>query len=138
MNRKKVLTDLLFYLALWFIGPILVDFAREHWHINSMTIILDAMGAIAISFGIVGLHELDRGGHRRVKRILSKCVFGWLAACFVLVCIMLIFKDHALEPVLEYLIYPFLALIAASFPLALYLNRDQNKSKAQIMIDNVN
>jgi FtsH-binding integral membrane protein len=101
-----------------------------------MTIILDAIAAIAISFGIVGLHELDRGGHRRVKRILSKCVFGWLAACFVLVCIMLIFKDHTLEPVFEYLLYPFLALIAASFPLALYLNRDQNKSKAQPTISN--
>ena len=146
MNRRKVLKDLLFYLALWFVGPVLIDLVRKHSNFSSRMLIEDALGAIAISFGIVGIRELNRGGHRRAVRILGNCISVWFGVYLILLGIMILIsktfgiefitKSTPTELLFEYSLYAFLALIATPFPAALFLKRIQSKSTSQSKIVN--
>lgn len=142
MNRRKVLADSLFHLYLWFIGPFLVGLAGAHF--RSRILVELALGAIAVSFGIVGFHELDRGGHESARRISTKCITIWFAITLILIGIFMISiiskptisKITSLGLFFECSLYPFLALIAMPFPLALYLNRKRDKSDKQPTIAN--
>ena len=137
MNRRKLLGDLLFYLALWFVGPLLFELADKSCKLDSKLVINDALSAIAIAFAIVGLRELDRGGHRKARRFIGNCVGIWIGVDLVLLGLLLLSRTSIVFDVFVYSSYPFLAFIASTFPLALYLNRNENKSGSHSLNANV-
>jgi hypothetical protein len=97
---------------------------------NSHVYVLDAIVAIAVSFGIAGNLELIRGGHWTNRRILL--VVSYLIWIFGVVGLFFIKWRRGFE-------IPFLGvitLLASAFPCARFLNRKQNKSTPQPAMDN--
>jgi hypothetical protein len=97
---------------------------------NSHDYVLDAVSAIALSFGFVGGHELDRLGYPRVGSALACCIIPISIALFFVLIVWGGFSEHWFNAAI--------ALFAAPFPVALYLNRNQSKSTSQPAIDHAN
>jgi hypothetical protein len=79
---------------------------------------------VGMSMGMVGFDELNRGGHLIARRNLFIC----LIILFFLPLIHMHWRMTGWNFTDIYLFIPSYALIVASFPIALYLNRRQNKS----------
>jgi hypothetical protein len=128
MNWKKLLSAFLLYPTVIFASLSLLH--RTSWGLHSSyyVCILDAFVAIALSLGIVGNQELERGGHWKVIGILTPCIF--LAP--VIVFVATLWGGVSLN-----WFCPAFSLFAVPFPLALYLNRRQNKSTSQPTSANV-
>jgi len=146
MNWKKMLSDFLFKAGMFFFIFFLGDWVSSHWHFSSQVFAMDALGSVAVGLGLVGLDELDRGGHRWVRRIFRNFFIFLFAIFLILLGIALLCKaigislipiTAVLDRDFEYSFYPFIALIAAPFPLALYLNWNQTKSTSQPTSANV-
>jgi hypothetical protein len=88
---------------------------------------------IALILGSVGMVNLDRGGHRKVKRWLNLC----LTVLFLIICIPGFTPNRLVRNVSgwnipgAYSFIPLFVLLVAIFPLSLYLNRKQKKSTSQ-------
>ena len=98
--------------------------------------ILSLMLVVGMSMGTVGLDELKRGGHRKVRRNLLVC----LAVLFIFLLILAFTQVHMHWRIIAkdlanvhwlYWFIPFYVLVVAPFPVALYLNRKQKKSNSQ-------
>ncbi|MGO9775968.1 MAG: hypothetical protein ACLQGT_08575 [Terracidiphilus sp.] len=85
------------------------------------------------SIGMVGFEELKRGGHRKVKRNLLICltILLILALIRAFTNIRLHGRTQGMDFIELYIFIAFYVLTVASFPIALYLNRNQNKSTTQ-------
>jgi hypothetical protein len=86
--------------------------------------------------GIIGFNELDRGGHRRFRRILRISLITWLAILGILVVLITHYKATAYDFAVDYSICLFWLLFAALFPLALYLNRNRKDTTSQATMPN--
>ncbi len=82
---------------------------------------------------MVGFEELKRGGHRKVKRNLLICltILLILALIRAFTNIRLHGRTQGMDFIELYIFIAFYVLTVASFPIALYLNRNQNKSTTQ-------
>jgi drug/metabolite transporter (DMT)-like permease len=90
------------------------------------------------SMGTVGFGELDRGGFQKVKRNL-----GYFFIALLVIPVMFLFARNRLHWQIAvsgssclYFLNVCFILLAAVLPLALYLNRKQNKSTRQPTTDN--
>lgn len=108
------------------------------WHFRSKTFIEDAAIAIALALGMAGNQELDRGEHRRVRRITRNILIVWFSISLLLFGITRLYKTTVFDFVLDYLMYVLWLLFAAIFPLALYLNRKQKKSSTESTVADAN
>jgi hypothetical protein len=133
MNQRKTLVDFLGMAVGIFVILIFFDWLKLKFHFNSHTFIEDALWATAGAFGWVGFEELDRGGHTSARKLFRKCLLVWLVISFILILPSVYFK---IDYVFRYSLYLFGVLFAAPFPVALYLNRNQNKSRSQPTTDN--
>jgi hypothetical protein len=94
---------------------------------------------VGISMGMVGSDELKRGGHRKVLRNLLGCNTLLLISLLILsyTSIHMHWKIITGKDFSDaYWFIPLYVLIVATFPIALYLNRNQKKSTSQPTIDN--
>ena len=92
-------------------------------HYSSRVVIQSVFAVISTSFGIVGIVKMHRGGHGKVSRILVLCN------------VILIFFSFMLIMSGGFSVNWFFAvfvLFAVPFPIALYLNRRQNKSNSDL------
>jgi drug/metabolite transporter (DMT)-like permease len=107
-------------------------------HFSGQDYIKLAILGVALSVGSVGLKELVRGGHRKVRRKLLVFIVTLLVIPFTL----LIIRNRLHWKMIEwnfsdvYLFLPFYALFAAIFPLSLYLNRNLQTTPAQPTVPN--
>ena len=120
------------------LAALLVSFMVSHWisgewHIGSRFLIMNAALAIALTLGFVGIYNLDRGGHQKVKRNLTVCLLVLL-----LVANIPDFPPDRLHRSVAgwdaadlYYFIPFVALLVAIFPLSLYLNWKQKESTSR-------
>jgi hypothetical protein len=110
-------TALVFGAHIWLFG---LRFDSHDWWVN-------ALAVIAISLAWFGNKELIRGGQRQAKRTLAVCI-----VILFLPLVTRTVRGNDAWP----LVYAILALAAASYPLALFLNRRQNEPSSQQTIDN--
>ena len=93
--------------------------------------------AIAIGLLVVGFQELDRGGHRKVRRILRNCLIVWGVVFVIMMVSGVLLRAWALlDSAMDYFGYSSFVLVVLPLALALYLNRKQPKSTLQPTIDN--
>jgi hypothetical protein len=95
---------------------------------------------LVVSVGIVGLDELSRGGHRKVRRVLKIGLICSFAFPFILI-LALVAKnsvsgvaplpESVVITLLENSYVPFAVLSLATLPLALYLNRSKKQNGSQ-------
>jgi len=89
--------------------------------------------AIPLTLGFIGIENLDRGGHRKVKRGLNLGLF----ILFLITFIPDLARNHPHRSIAgwdipgAYYFIPLLALLVAIFPFSLYLNWKQKKSTSQ-------
>jgi uncharacterized membrane protein len=86
-----------------------------------------------MSMGMVGSDELKRGGHRKVRRNLLVCLTLLLISLLILsyTSVHLHWKIITGKDFSDvYWFIPLYVLTVATFPIALYLNRCQNKSNS--------
>jgi hypothetical protein len=133
MNWKRLLTHLFVLTVALFAFLSLTHQERVGVIYGSFDRIQDAAGAFAIALGIVGGDELKRSGHRKVTPVLLGCGFAWFLVCSFLIYIS---KRPLRWSIVEALFIGMMLLIASQLPLALYLNRRQNKSTSQTTTDN--
>ncbi|MGA2350071.1 MAG: hypothetical protein ABSF70_06545 [Terracidiphilus sp.] len=133
MDWKKFLAPVLFNSALVF-ALFMSDLGDGNVHqYGTHQFAFALFLVIGGSIGMVGFEELKRGGHRKVKRNLLIC----LAVLFILFLFLaftgfeLHWKVREMDSVYLCLLIPFYILLVASFPIALYLNRNQNRSTSQ-------
>ena len=88
----------------------------------------DALSAIALSLGSIGDDQLKQLESRKIRHILLGCALVWFVVCSFF---LFILERPLRGPVFEGFFGGILFLIAAQFPLAVYLNRKQNKSNSQ-------
>jgi hypothetical protein len=86
-----------------------------------------------MTMGMVGSDELKRGGHRKARRNLLLCLILLLICLFTLSYASIhlhwgIITGKGSADV--YWFIPIYVLVVAPFPVALYLNRKQNKSNS--------
>jgi hypothetical protein len=105
-------TVIVFGAHIWLFG---MRFSSHDWFVN-------AGAVIAISLAWFGNKELIWGGHRQAKHTL--------AVCIVILLFPLVTKAVRGNDAL-FLLYAVMAFAAVSFPLALYLNRNQPNSTSQ-------
>jgi hypothetical protein len=115
-------TVLLYSVFLFALSSLLHHQRRWGSPYNSHDYVLDAVSAIALSFGFVGGHELDRHGHQQVRTNLVL----YILLSFGLLSVLIIGGGYS-----EKWIYAVFALFALPFPVALYLNWNQTKSTSQ-------
>jgi general stress protein CsbA len=129
MNRKKFLLAILEI----FLGAVLL-FAIFTSRYGSQRFIMNVIEAIALSMGFVGLNKFKQDENRNISHLLLGCAFIWAAICsFLLVIFKKSMWDH-----FDLLFCGFLILIAAQFPLALYLNHKQKKSSTESTVTDAN
>jgi len=131
MNRRKMLVDFLGLAAGIFVIFTFFDWLRMKSNFNSHAFIEDALFSITAALGWVGSEELDRGGHRNIRRILRKCLIIWLVIWIILIIPSIFFK---IDFVFYYSMYLFWLLLVAPFPVALYLNHKQKKSGTEFIV----
>jgi hypothetical protein len=88
---------------------------------------------IGMSMGTVGLDELKRGGHRKLRRNMLLCLTLLLIGLIILsyISIRLHWKIITGKDFADvYWFIPFYMLVVSTFPIALYLNRRQRKSSS--------
>jgi len=98
--------------------------------VSTYDLLLGEIQIIAGSMGFVGSDELARCGHRKVRSILLRCLMISLVVLLVVIGIELLFKTWW-SSLLFLSASPFWVVLVAPFPVALYLNRNQNKSASQ-------
>jgi len=81
--------------------------------------------------GFLGSGELRRGKHQGAHLILGDCLMALPIVLFVIVCAVQSWKKDVIVFAGPYVLYAFFALFAAQLPIALYLNRNRNKSTSQ-------
>lgn len=86
---------------------------------------------IALGLGYLGLDKLGRDGHRKLRRIIVRCLVLWFAITLVLIGLLTFFKADTYDFIIVDSIYLFSLLYATLFPIALYLNGNQKKSTSQ-------
>jgi hypothetical protein len=132
MNWKRLLLDVLLYAT--------VLFAVITWGHVSQDFIKNAVEAVGLALGFVGSNDLRRGEHRKIHPGLVDFIIILLASIPILALLTTIpalaFTKAVQHVVLEIAFYSWFAIIAAIFPLSLYLNRKQNKFTSQPTIDN--
>jgi hypothetical protein len=118
----------------------MVDYLRgKAQYFGTHPFIINLILVIGMSLAMLGFDELKRGGHRKVRRILLVCLTLLLISLFILsyASIRLHWKMITGKDFADiYWFIPIYVLAVASFPIALYLNRRQNKSTSQAAIDN--
>ncbi|MGA2851939.1 MAG: hypothetical protein ABSE46_23295 [Terracidiphilus sp.] len=130
MNWKRFIAPV-FYSSTIVSVLVLLD----HWNRTAHTydthhFIVYAILVISLSCGLVGMEELKRGGHMKLRRNLLVC----LAAMWVLSCLP-IFARNRLHwnligsnfPVAYFFIPPYVLLVA-TLPIAILLNRRESRS----------
>jgi polyferredoxin len=117
----------------------------EYRHSGSQGLIRNAVTAVALVLGSIGFDRLKRGGHQRARRILRNSIIVTLlasATSLILLIALILFDGPSLYKMIvlgwvsEYSLYLLWLIWAASYPLALYLNRKQNKPTPQPTIAN--
>ena len=136
MNWKRIVSDLLLYTVIEFAIFVLL-FWKLGPHFNPHVLIMCALGAIALSFGIVGSVELNRGGHRKIHRTHGLCLGVFFIISGIIFIIMLHTKT-VLEGTIEIFIGANISIFAAKLPLAVYLSRKQKKSSAKSTVADAN
>jgi len=94
---------------------------------GSQHTIMNTIEAIALAMGVVGSSKLREGGHKEISYYLISSAFIWSAICVLL---LLVFKNPMWNH-FNLLTYGFFVILATQFPVALYLNRNRNKSTSQ-------
>ncbi|MGA3346585.1 MAG: hypothetical protein ABSC76_17150, partial [Terracidiphilus sp.] len=100
-------------------------------------LIVNAIWVIAGAMGIVGYDELARGGQLKVRRTMKKWFIILLIAPVIIPITGLIlywrlrWELPALSWGDQYVFIPLWTLLVVTFPIALFLNRNQNKSTQQ-------
>jgi phosphatidylserine synthase len=103
-------------------------------------LVVNVIMIIMSTIGLVGFEELKRGGHRKIRRNLLVC----LAILLILPLILAFTRIHMHWKITGmdfsdyYLFVPFNVLLVGTFPLALYLNRNQKKSSAESTVADTN
>jgi hypothetical protein len=132
MNWKKSLSEFLIPAGVYFPVLYLSGWKRRGPFFTSHNLIQSALTAIATGLIIVGLNELRRGGHQKIRRMLWRTFFAWIAIIIVFVVSAIALHQWALlDSALDYIFYLSFALCAVPLALALYLNRKQLKSTLQ-------
>jgi len=120
----------------------MVDYLRgKSQYFGTHPFIINLILVIGMSMGMIGFDELKRGGHRKVRRNLLFCLFFLPISLIILskASIHLHWKIITGKDFADiYWFIPFYMLTVATFPIALYLNRNQSKSTSQPAIDNAN
>jgi hypothetical protein len=123
MNSKKLLSTVLLYAAMLYVG-----FSFRPWtdflHPSSGVVVANVIASLALSLGIVGDRELDRGGHSRI-------LIPWVILASIITFPMVLWGRFS-----EVWFCASFALFAVPFPVALYFNRKRNKSTPQPTIAN--
>jgi hypothetical protein len=131
MNWKSWLFAFLINSAGIFTVFILTFGFKGLLHPDPPIIVIGIAAVISFSVGKIGNEELNRGGHKKLRRILG---ISLIILIFGLPILLLMKWQHAFW----LLCYGFAALAMAPFPLALYLNRSQNKSTSQPTLADAN
>jgi hypothetical protein len=97
------------------------------YHLTRKAIFIITMALIVVAF-----QEMDRDGLSKIKLNLFVCNIILIIVTFILVFThhILLWKIGGWNFADEYLLIPLYAFYAALFPLALYLNRNMNKSSS--------
>ena len=128
MNWKSLIFRFIVYAV--FLFAIFFSISQKHpgSHYTSRDYVQDVLSAIALSLGSIGDDLLKQCESRKFRHILLGCALVWFVVCSFL---LFILERPLREPVFEGFFGGILFLIAAQFPLALYLNRKQNKTNLQ-------
>ncbi|MGA2277696.1 MAG: hypothetical protein ABSG00_08830 [Terracidiphilus sp.] len=137
MDWKKLLSPVLFNSALVFSLFISDVWDGQLHQYGTHQFAFAVFLVIGGSIGIVGIEELKSGGHRKSKRYLLICTTILFIIFLIHVFISTRLRRNTLgmNSVDSCLLIAFYVLMAASFPIALYLNRNQNKSTSQPTAD---
>jgi len=124
LNWKRFQFNFPLYAVMMFIAIVPKLWIRGVLHFNSYDLIYRAVLAMSASLAIIGLAELNRGGRRKVRYILTGCYFIFF--CFSLA--LFIIKPNG-DLAIGFPFFASLIVNASPFPLALYLKRRQNRPK---------
>lgn len=130
MYWKRMLLIVLVISAAMFALLMAFHWNSPDWHLRFQAFVEDAAMAIALALGMVGNQELDRGGHRRTRRITRNFLIIWIGMSLLLFGLTRLYKTTEFDLALKCLMYLLWLLFAAIFPLALYLNRKQSRSSS--------
>jgi hypothetical protein len=132
MNWKKLLLHFFGYAATIFGMFSLGLWSSRELRFNVSYWICDAITALAIAAGVIGAQELNRGGHWKGRRL-------YWSAYYVVLGISFSGALYTKAPLGSALVICCILISAISLiplPLALYLNRKQNKSTSQPATNN--
>jgi len=137
MNWKNWLSAFLENSAMFFIIYIFIRWTDRKFEINIYGFFVVAVMVIASSMGTIGSEELKRGGHQTARRIWKACILIPITVLFVLIITDNISYNKPIwTSAIGYLCFSSFVLLATSYPMALYLNRNQKKSTSQPTTDN--
>ncbi|MFZ1084691.1 MAG: hypothetical protein WAN35_06990 [Terracidiphilus sp.] len=125
MRQIRLLSTVILYSVLIFVAVMLMHI-KNISHFNFRDFIVTTLLSIIFSLFIVGIEEMDRGGH---EMYFYKRIIGGVILCLFI--FYLVFWGGLSENWMLVFFLPF----AVPLPLALYLNRKHKKSK-QLTIDN--
>jgi cation transport ATPase len=133
MIWKQLLKPFLFFLVLSVVLFALDCWAGKNQELGSHEFMLWAVTVIVLSMGWVGHDELKRAGYRKILGVVNSLMFVLGNSAVIL---SLIHKHPRWKMTWwgfedAYLFILLFVLIAALFPLSLYLNRKEAKSTLQ-------
>jgi len=138
MIWKQFLKPVFGFSAL-FAAFFMLDFwTGKNPKLGSHEFIFYAIVVIALSMGLVGHYELKIAGYRKILGVLNSLILVMFSATFILALAKkyLHWRITWLGADGAYLFIPIYALIAAFFPLSLYLNLKERKATVKRIIAN--
>jgi hypothetical protein len=129
MIWKKLLS--VFKRSLTYFAAFMLASLMRSSHLSRQDFILSALFAALVASCGVGFDELKRGEHRKARRLLIGSFLAWIAIIFALLALLKFSKATQFDFVIPYLLYSFFLPLAAPFPVALCLNRNEPKRELQ-------